>query len=113
MYGDPAVVDVNARTKDVDSLEDASILLQNQADQRHGLADFDGPRKMPVRGTKGVTGSEACLLVYSVVGKSLIFPIRPFALLPKFEDGKPASESGGNPVASAGLAGAILLPAQD
>ena len=34
------------------------------------LPDFDGPRKMPVHGTRGTTGSEGCLLVYSVVGKS-------------------------------------------
>ena len=34
--------------------------------------------------TRGATGSEDCLLGYSFVGKILIFPIRPFALLPKF-----------------------------
>ena len=39
----PAVVDVNARAEDVDSLEDASIL--NQADQRHGLARFQRPEE--------------------------------------------------------------------
>ena len=33
-----------------------------------------------MHGTSGTTGSEACLLVYSVVGKSLIFPIRPFKI---------------------------------
>ena len=49
---------------------------------------------MPVHGTRGTTGSEGCLLVYSVVGKSLIFPVRPFALLPKFEAGKPGGETG-------------------
>ena len=42
--GDPAVVDVNARAEDVDSFEDASILLQNQAD-RHGLARFRRPEE--------------------------------------------------------------------
>ena len=90
-----------------------------------------------MHGTRGTTGSEACLLVYSVVGKSrgravryklavlprnknsgvivgksLIFPIRPFALLPKFEAGKPG-ETGNNPAPSTGLTGAILRPAQD
>ena len=35
-----------------------------------------------------------------IVGKSLIFPIRPFALLPKFEDGKPGRETKGRPHAS-------------
>ena len=64
-----------------------------------------------MRGTRGTTGSEACLLVFSVVGKSLIFPIRPFALLPKFEAGKPG-ETGNNPAPSTGLTGAILRPAQ-
>ena len=33
-----------------------------------------------MRGTRGTTDSEACLLVYSGVGKSLIFPIRPFCV---------------------------------
>ena len=51
------------------------------------MPDFDGPRKMPVHGTRGATGSEGCLLLYSVVGNSLIFPIS-FALLAKFEAGK-------------------------
>ena len=50
-----------------------------------------------MHGTRGTTGSEACLLVYSVVGKSLIFPIRPFALLA----GKPG-ETGNNPAPSDG-----------
>ena len=39
---------------------------------------------------RGTTGSEACLLLYSVVGNSLIFPIS-FALLAKFEAGKPGA----------------------
>ena len=56
------------------------------------MPDFDGPRKMPVHGTRGTTGSEGCLLLYSVVGNSLIFPIS-FALLAKFEAGKPGGES--------------------
>ena len=38
--GDPAVVDVDGRAKDVDPFEDAPVLLQNQADQRHGFARF-------------------------------------------------------------------------
>ena len=36
--GDPAVVYVDGRAEDVNSLKDAAILLQNQADQRHGFA---------------------------------------------------------------------------
>ena len=39
-------------------------------------------------GTRGSTGSEGCLLLYSGVGKSLIFPI-PLFLLSKFDAGKP------------------------
>ena len=56
------------------------------------LPDLLGPRKMPVHGTRGTTGSEGCLLLYSAVGNSLIFPIS-FALLPKFDAGKPGSET--------------------
>ena len=59
------------------------------------LPDLLGPRKMPVHGTRGTTGSEGCLLLYSAVGNSLIFPIS-FALLPKFDAGKPDSETGMN-----------------
>ena len=36
------VIDGNGRTEDVDSLEDAPALLQNQADQSHGFAEFAG-----------------------------------------------------------------------
>ena len=88
--GNPAVVDGNGRTEDVDSLEDAPVLLQNQADQSHGFA---GPRKMPVHRTSGTTGAEDCLLLYSGTGNSLIFPI-PLFLLPKFDAGKPGGGSG-------------------
>ena len=38
--GDPTVVDVDTRAEDVNSLKDAAILLQNQADQSHGFARF-------------------------------------------------------------------------
>ena len=38
--GNPAVIDVYARTEDVDSLKHAPVLLQNQADQSHGFARF-------------------------------------------------------------------------
>ena len=38
--GNPAVIDVDGRAKDVDSLKHAAILLQNQADQSHGFARF-------------------------------------------------------------------------
>ena len=36
--GDPAVVDIDGRTEDIDFLEDSAVLLQNHADQRHGFA---------------------------------------------------------------------------
>ena len=58
------------------------------------LPDLLGSR-IPVHGTRGTTGSEGCLLLYSAVGNSLIFPIS-FALLPKFDAGKPGSETGIN-----------------
>ena len=45
------------------------------------LPDLLGLRKIPVHGIRGTTGSEGCLLLYSAVGNSLIFPIS-FALLP-------------------------------
>ena len=38
--GYPAVVYVDTRAEDVNSLKDAAILLQNQADQSHGFARF-------------------------------------------------------------------------
>ena len=67
-------------------------LLRGTHHPRH-QGDFDGLRKMPVHGTSGTTGPEDCLLLCSGTGKSLIFPI-PFALLAKFEAGKPGGESG-------------------
>ena len=48
-----------------------------------------------MHGTRGTTGSEGCLLLCSAVVNSLIFPIS-FALLPKFDAGKPGSETGIN-----------------
>ena len=38
--GGPAVVDVDTWAEDVNSVKDAAILLQNQADQSHGFARF-------------------------------------------------------------------------
>ena len=40
--GDPAVVDIDGRTEDIDFLEDSAVLLQNHADQRHGFAGLAG-----------------------------------------------------------------------
>ena len=40
--GDPAIVDPNRRTEDIDFLEDTAVLLQNQADQSHGFAGLAG-----------------------------------------------------------------------
>ena len=45
------------------------------------LPDLLGPRKIPVHGTRGTTGSEGCLLLYSAVGNSLIFPMTLFLCL--------------------------------
>ena len=87
--GDPAIIDVDAWAENVDPLKHALVLLQDETDERHSFARLAGPKEDAVHGTRGTTGSEACLLVYSGVGKSLIFPIRPFALR-KFR--KPAAE---------------------
>ena len=68
----------------------------------HGLRRLTSSRcrcPSPVHGTRGTTRSEGCLLLYSVVGNSLIFPIS-FALLAKFEAGKPC-ESGRNAICTA------------
>ena len=42
--GDPAVVDIDGRTEDIDFLEDSAVLLQNHADQHHGFAGLAGSR---------------------------------------------------------------------
>ena len=91
--GDPAVVYVDGRAEDVVFLKDAAILLQNHADQRHGLARFGRPEEDAGARNQGHHGVRG-LLASVLAGKSLIFPIRPFALLPKFEAGKPGGESG-------------------
>ena len=72
--GDPAVVDVNARAKDVDSLEDASILLQNQADQRHGLARFGRPEEDAGARHQGHHGIRGLLAGVLGRGKKLDLP---------------------------------------
>ena len=43
-----------------------------------------------MHGTSGTTGSEDCLLLYSVVGNSLIFPI-PLRYLPNLKPGSRAA----------------------
>ena len=88
--GDPAIIDVDAWAENVDPLKHALVLLQDETDERHSFARLAGPKEDARAWHQGHhTGSEACLLVYSGVGKSLIFPIRPFALR-KFR--KPAAE---------------------
>ena len=42
-----------------------------------------------MHGTRGATGSEGCLLLYSVVGNSLIFPIRSFAFTSQIRSRRP------------------------
>ena len=90
--GDPAIVYVHTRAEDVNFLKTPRYCSRIRLIRATVLPDFDGPRKMPVHGTRGTTGPEDCLLLYSVVGNSLIFPIS-FALLAKFEAGKPGGES--------------------
>ena len=64
---------------------DAHVVLDEIASRasRHRMAeiratvfpDFEGPRKIPVHGTRGTIGSRGCFEVYSAVGKSFTFPI--------------------------------------
>ena len=87
------------------------------------LPDFDGPRKMPVHGARGTTGSEDCFRHR----KQLDLP-HSFVSLTKFEAGKPGGKSAPcffgkaltefsgrhrNPALATGLRGAILRWPQD
>ena len=54
---DPAIISHSA--EDVNSLKDAAILLRIRLIRATVLPDFDGPRKMPVHGTRNTTGSRA------------------------------------------------------
>ena len=78
--GNPAVVDGNGRTEDVNLSKTPRYCSRIRLIRATVLPDFDGPRKMPVHGTSGTTGSEDCLLLYSGTGNSLIFPIPLFHL---------------------------------
>ena len=63
--GDPAVVDPNRRTEDIDFLEDSAVLLQNHADQRHGFAGLAGAEEDTCTwylGHHGVRGLFAAIL---------------------------------------------------
>ena len=63
--GDPAVVDVDGRTEDIDFLEDSAVLLQNHADQRHGFAGLAGAEEDTCawyQGHHGVRGLFAAVL---------------------------------------------------
>ena len=120
--GDPAVVDVDTRAEDVNSLKDAAILSRIRLIRATVLPDFDGPRKMP-HGVRGLLTAILCRR------KQLDLP-HSFALLPKFEAGKPGGKRGsallesrtlpqfsgrhrGNPALTTGLSGAILRWQQD
>ena len=43
--GDPAIIDVDAWAEEVDPLKHALVLLQDEADERHGLARLAGPEE--------------------------------------------------------------------
>ena len=63
--GDPAVVDVDGRTEDIDFLKDSAVLLQNHADQRHGFAGLAGAEEDTCtwyQGHHGVRGLFAAVL---------------------------------------------------
>ena len=85
--GNPAVIDGNGRTEDVDSLKHAPVLLQNQADQSHGFAGFAGAEEDAgawYQGHHGVRGLFAAVFRHR---KELDLS------LAKFEAGKPGGES--------------------
>ena len=128
LYRDPAVVDIDGRAKYVDFLEDAAVFLF----QRHGFAGLAGAEEDTCAWYQGHHGVRGLLTAILSRRKQLDLPHTSSALLPK-----PGSESGinlkagmrlkfmgsrswlaaggrrGNPVCGAGMAGAILLPAQD
>ena len=90
--GNPAVIDGNGRTEDVDSLKHAPVLLQNQADQSHGFAGFAGAEEDAGARNQwhhGVRGLFAAVFRHR---KELDLS-HPFVSLAKFEAGKPGGES--------------------
>ena len=93
--GDPAVVDIDGRTEDIDFLEDSAVLLQNRADQRHGFAGLAGAEEDTCtwyQGHHGVRGLFAAILSRR---KQLDLP-HLLCLTSKFDAGKPGSETGIN-----------------
>ena len=89
--GNPAVIDGNGRTEDVDSLKHAPVLLQNQADQSHSFAGFAGAEEDSgawYQGHHGVRGLFAAVFRHR---KELDLS-HPFVSLAKFEAGKPGGE---------------------
>ena len=78
--GNPAVIDVYARTEDADSLKHAPVLLQNQADQSHGFAGLAGAEedaRTRDQGHHGVRGLFAAVFWHR---KQLDFPHSLFCL---------------------------------
>ena len=66
--GDPAIVDPNRRTEDVDFLEDSAVLLQNHADQQ-SVSTGDS-------GRTAATATILCVKCRAVLGKASRFPER-------------------------------------
>ena len=60
------------------------------------LPDLLGPTKIPVQGTKGHRGVRGLFAAVFWRGEYLDLPHTSFALLPKFDAGKPGSETGIN-----------------
>ena len=88
--GDPAVVDIDGRTEDIDFLEDSAVLLQNHADQRHGFAGLAGAEEDTCtwyQGHHGVRGLFAAILSRR---KQLDLP-HDFVPLPYLPNSKPSA----------------------
>ena len=88
-------VDIDGRAKYVDFLEDTAVLLQNHADQ-HGFAGLAGAEEDTCAWYQGHHGVRGLLTAILGRRKQLDLPHTSFALLPKFDAGKPGSESGIN-----------------
>ena len=85
--GDPAIVNVDTWTEDVDFLKYASILLQDEADQRHGFAGLAGPEENARAWDQGHHGVRGLLAAVFWRGEYLDLPHSFFCLY--FRNSKP------------------------
>ena len=125
--GDPAVVYVDTRAEDVNSLKDAAILLQNQGDQGHFCPILMDRGRCPCTVPGAPRGQRAATAILCR-RKQLDLPHLRY--LPNLKPGSRAASLGarlcvttrfqsflkktrGNPAPTPGLSGAILCPRQD